>query len=314
MKPLVSVCMITYNHEKYIAEALNSVLMQKTNFDFEIVIGEDWSTDRTREIVLEYKAKHLDKIKLVLQEKNVGMTSNFYETLKLCSGSYIAICDGDDYWIDENKLQKQIDFLDKNKNYGLIYTDILIQNDFTFNENIFRINCLHFSGAVFELLLENNFISALTVCFRKEYIDIENINKDQIIFAYDHFYWLRIAARSLIYFMNEKTACYRLHGDNFLFTGRIKTQQLRNKLYPAFILDSLNYFFVQKEKRLAPPINKNEIIFKKILFILFNKNIHSSHKKYLIKNLLQYFPGIKNSFLIIFKVIKNATKRLYYNV
>ena len=118
MRLIVSVLMITFNHEKYIAKAIASVLMQKTNFDFEIVIGEDCSTDRTREIVLEYKAKYPDKIILLLQEKNVGMMPNFIDTLKACTGKYIALLEGDDYWTEPYKLQKQVDFLEKNLGYS----------------------------------------------------------------------------------------------------------------------------------------------------------------------------------------------------
>jgi acetyltransferase-like isoleucine patch superfamily enzyme len=93
MKPIVSVLMITYNHEKYIAQAIDSVLMQKSNFDYEIVIGEDCSTDRTRGIILEYKAKYTDKIKLLLKEKNVGMMQNFIDTPKVCITGNVSVGD-----------------------------------------------------------------------------------------------------------------------------------------------------------------------------------------------------------------------------
>ena len=112
----VSVFMITYNHEKYIAEALDSILMQKTDFDFDIVIGEDCST---RRIVLEYSRKYPDKIKLLLHNVNVGFISNLMYVLEACTGKYVAMCEGDDYWTDPFKLQKQVDFLEANKEYML---------------------------------------------------------------------------------------------------------------------------------------------------------------------------------------------------
>ena len=115
----VSVFMITYNHEKYIAEALDSILMQKTDFDFDIVIGEDCSTDATRRIVLEYSRKYPDKIKLLLHNVNVGFISNMMYVLEACTGKYVAMCEGDDYWTDPFKLQKQVDFLETNKEYVL---------------------------------------------------------------------------------------------------------------------------------------------------------------------------------------------------
>lgn len=105
---LVSVKIITYNHENYIAKALESVLMQNVSFRYEIVIGEDCSTDKTREIVLEYQREYPGIIKLVLHEKNVGMIQNGLAVNRVLKGKYVAVLDGDDYWTDENKLQTQI--------------------------------------------------------------------------------------------------------------------------------------------------------------------------------------------------------------
>src|ERR1700739_2391661 len=114
MKPLISVCMITYNHEKYIAQAIESVLAQKTNFPVELVIGDDYSTDSTRKICLDYKKKHPDILKLRFPDKNMGMMPNFIANLKECDSRYIALLEGDDYWTDPYKLQKQFDFLEAN--------------------------------------------------------------------------------------------------------------------------------------------------------------------------------------------------------
>ncbi len=113
-KPLVSIHCVTYNHEKYIKEALDSFLMQKTNFVFEIVVGEDKSLDKTLDIVKEYQTKYPKIIKLITSESNVGMMENYLRVMRACKGKYIAICDGDDYWTDENKLQMQIDLMKKN--------------------------------------------------------------------------------------------------------------------------------------------------------------------------------------------------------
>ena len=115
--PKVSVLVITYNHERYIRQALDSILMQKVDFDYKIVIGEDCSQDGTRKILMEYKEKHSDKIVLILHEENVGMHENLNSALRQCTGEYIANCEGDDYWIDPHKLQKQVDFLEKHPQY-----------------------------------------------------------------------------------------------------------------------------------------------------------------------------------------------------
>jgi glycosyltransferase involved in cell wall biosynthesis len=116
--PLLTVCIITYNHEKFICETLDSVLMQKTNFAYKILIGEDCSTDDTREILLEYKQKHPDKIDLLLNKKNMGPTDNLMNVHRAANTKYIAMLDGDDYWTDPDKLQIQVDFLEKNQNYA----------------------------------------------------------------------------------------------------------------------------------------------------------------------------------------------------
>ena len=129
IKPLVSVCCITYQHVHYIKGALDGFLMQKTDFPFEICLGEDESDDGTREICQEYAKKYPDKIRLFLRRRedviyiNGCATGryNIIETLKECKGKYIAHCDGDDYWTDPYKLQKQVDFMEKNNDFSLVF-------------------------------------------------------------------------------------------------------------------------------------------------------------------------------------------------
>jgi glycosyltransferase involved in cell wall biosynthesis len=113
----VSVHMLAYNHERYIAQALDSALAQKTNFDFEIVVGEDCSPDSTRRIVEDYASRYPNRVRLVLHESNVGMHRNLVDTLKACSGQYVAFMEGDDFWTSEDKLQRQVDFLDHNPDF-----------------------------------------------------------------------------------------------------------------------------------------------------------------------------------------------------
>ena len=122
---LLSVYIITYNHERYIAQAIDSVLMQKTNFEFEIVIGEDSSTDNTRDIIQSYISRYPDKIRLITSNKNVGAGRNAVRTLKACKGKYIASLEGDDYWITKDKLQKQVDILEQHSNYSMCFSNII---------------------------------------------------------------------------------------------------------------------------------------------------------------------------------------------
>lgn len=117
MDYMVSVIVPTYNHEKYIAQALDSILAQKISFSMEILIGDDCSTDNTIQILKKYKTQYPDLIKLFLQSENVGATRNAYNLLTNAQGKYLATLEGDDYWIDNNKLQDQVDFLEKHKEY-----------------------------------------------------------------------------------------------------------------------------------------------------------------------------------------------------
>ena len=115
-KPLVSVSMITYNHEKYIEEAINGVLMQETDFEVELVISNDNSLDQTDTIIQHILKEHPKGhwIKYIKHEKNLGMMQNSMDNFKQCSGEYIACCEGDDYWTDKHKLQIQINLMREN--------------------------------------------------------------------------------------------------------------------------------------------------------------------------------------------------------
>ncbi len=115
--PIVEILMLTYNHEKFIEEALQSILMQKTSYSYKIKIGEDCSTDSTRKIVMDYYNQYPDKIELYLWEKNVGSNKNAIEIMKGCKGKYFICIEGDDYWTDPLKLEKQISFLEEHSEY-----------------------------------------------------------------------------------------------------------------------------------------------------------------------------------------------------
>ena len=124
--PDITVCLIAYNHEKFIRDTFEGILEQR-NIDFEIIVGEDCSTDNTRKICDQYAAKY-DFIKILTPPKNIGVIPNIENTLKLANGKYIALCEGDDYWIDPYKLQKQKNFLDENEEFVLVYHNVIALN------------------------------------------------------------------------------------------------------------------------------------------------------------------------------------------
>lgn len=119
--PLVSVMMVTYNQEAYVRTALDSILAQEVNFEYEIVIGEDYSTDRTREIITEYQQRHGSKIRPLFHEKNLGVSRNWEFAMQQCRGTYIALLEGDDYWTNPHKLQKQADFLAAHADFSMCF-------------------------------------------------------------------------------------------------------------------------------------------------------------------------------------------------
>jgi glycosyltransferase involved in cell wall biosynthesis len=125
----VSVIIITYNHENFIQEAIESVLSQKTNFIIELIIGEDNSTDKTRSICKEYADRFPEIIRLLDSKKNLGMIKNFIRTITSGQGKYLAICEGDDYWTDTLKLQKQVDFLEANPEYVVCFHRAKVKNE-----------------------------------------------------------------------------------------------------------------------------------------------------------------------------------------
>lgn len=120
--PVVSVKMITYNHRPYVANAIEGVLRQQSSYPFELVIGEDCSTDGTRDIVLHYQKEYPTHVRVITSDSNVGMVRNGFRTEWACRGKYIAWCEGDDYWHHPLKLQKQVDYLESHPEVGLVHS------------------------------------------------------------------------------------------------------------------------------------------------------------------------------------------------
>jgi glycosyltransferase involved in cell wall biosynthesis len=209
--------MITYNHEKYITQAIEGVLNQKTNLDFELVIGEDCSTDSTKEIVYKYKKRYPKKIKVITSETNIGIIPNFIRTLNCCKGKYIAICDGDDYWTDPHKIQKQFDFLEAHPDYGLVHTDNDVLYDRTgkiiksVNKKENK-NYKNYYNPFYGILTGEYVIHTLTAMVRKKLIEkaisTEIFNKKYK--RADLQLWLELANHTNFYYINESTAVYRI--------------------------------------------------------------------------------------------------------
>jgi glycosyltransferase involved in cell wall biosynthesis len=226
--------MITYNQESYIGEAIESILMQKTNFLIELVIGEDCSTDRTPEICKLYKDKYPDIIKLRLSVKNVGMIPNFIENLKVCTGKYIAICEGDDYWTDPLKLQKQVDFLEVNPEFSLCFHNALVKHARMALKNRLFCDANVKEVTTIENVIENWYIPTASMVFRNNLITPLPNWYNNILLG-DYTLHLLLADKGKIKYINEVMSIYRIT------KGSVSSNFTYN-LNEIKLIENLSYF------------------------------------------------------------------------
>jgi glycosyltransferase involved in cell wall biosynthesis len=205
----VSVAMITYNQERYIGEAIDSILCQQVNFEYEIVIGEDCSTDTTLSICREYQKKVPDKIRLLDHGKNLGIAANFLTTVGKCQGKYLAILEGDDLWVNPLKLQKQVDYLESHPDCSLVFgkTQAFYQDG---DRPGYDIPVQGSGPYTLENLLHTNFIATCSVMYR---VGLVNAYPEWLSQLQMQDWPLHVlhAQRGKIGFINEPFAKYRIH-------------------------------------------------------------------------------------------------------
>lgn len=215
--PIVTILMPAYNHERYISQAIESVLAQKTNYPYELLIHDDCSTDSTLAIAQNYTTKHPDKIKIFTEEENQGLLKSYKRLIEQSNGKYLAILESDDYWLDENKLQIQIDFLESNSDYGIVAGDIISIDE---NGNIIAppSSCINThirnTNRLYEKLLGNNGIyGACSVVFRKSdflsYCDIDSWIENNFV-TFDQQTWLSISFHKKCKYFTKTLAAYRI--------------------------------------------------------------------------------------------------------
>ena len=221
---MVTIRCTTYNHEAYIRQCLEGFVMQKTNFRFEAIVHDDASTDGTAAIIREYAEKYPDIIKPIYETEN-QYSKHDGSLMRIMNahthGKYVAMCEGDDYWTDPLKLQKQVDFLEHNPHVVMVYTGFQ-----TVDKNGRRVKFDNFeyykkkskSGDAFRLLLQSNFIMTLTTCYRKECI-VDNPIYENCPERIDYALFLTAASMGDVAYLSEKTACYRR-----VPTGMVATQ------------------------------------------------------------------------------------------
>jgi glycosyltransferase involved in cell wall biosynthesis len=225
MKKKLSCHIITYNQKDYIKECIEGVLMQKVNFSMEIIIGDDNSTDGTREILKNYANKYPDLIRLNLREvRGLGIPGkdNFVSTLEMCNGEYVSLCDGDDYWTDPLKLQKQVDFLEANHECNICFhrANLLSNNSLLLQDIPTPFDVIPFN---YLQLLENyNFIATASVLYRRPKKHILPQWFKLLPFGDLGLYKI-VSDDKKIACINEIMSVYRIH-ENGVFSGLNKIQ------------------------------------------------------------------------------------------
>ncbi|MEO8331309.1 MAG: glycosyltransferase [Gallionella sp.] len=240
VSPLVSVCIPTYQHASYIAQCLDSVLSQEANFSIEILVGEDQSTDGTREICIAYADKFPDKIRLFLNDRNDVVLidgrpsgkANFLNLYYEARGEFIAICEGDDYWTDKSKLARQVAIFREIPSCSLVFHNALIVGN--------SAHGINFSSDLAEGLydIENViskpwFVPSQSMLFRKDLLELGDWFKH--IYNGDYVMQLLLATKFPFYYVDRMMSAYRVHGGG--------TSRGRKILYhPIKVVETLSIF------------------------------------------------------------------------
>ena len=227
--PLVSVVMITYGHENYIEEAINGVLFQDCDFEIELIISNDCSPDNTDAVVNKICQNHpkANIINYIKQEQNIGIMPNFLQAIKQCKGKYIALCEGDDFWTDANKLQKQVDFLESNNEYVVVYHDVNVVDSSSqlLDRKILTDEIKKdFTGLEMQ---KGAFIMPMTMCFRNIISDYpsemyEVLNGDTFLISILGQYG------NGKYFDTIKPSSYRVHSGG-IWSSNNELSKIKNK-------------------------------------------------------------------------------------
>lgn len=284
----LSVLVTTYNHEKYLEEALQSVFYQKTDVDFEVIVSDDFSTDSTRKIIEGFIKASPRHMRLLSSEKNCGITKNLQKGLSECQGEYIAILEGDDYWISPHKLQKQVDFLEQHPQCSFCFNGLLILNRFGVYQNQNTIYLHEGQQPLFSTrdLIKRNFIGNFSTCMYR-HAAIQKLNP-RIFETYtvDWMFNLASSQYGLIGCVPLQMTAYRIQGQGSWSSLTI-TKQIEEQL------ESLAEYDQLLEGKYSQDFNRlKRFLSKKLLFYRFASRFCSdqtvSRAKTLVKCL---FPA-----------------------
>ena len=235
--PLVSIKCLTYNHEKYIAQAMDGFLMQETDFPFEVIVHDDASTDKTADILREYEKKYPLIVKPIYETENLykkqdgSLTRAANASLK---GKYIAMCEGDDYWIDPHKLQIQVDFLESHPDYSTAFHDAEIKNELGINSIDSVYPQMEDRDYTATEIFERWTIPMASLIYRREVLDYPIKNIFNILNG-DLFLTEKCAHTGKVRCFNRKMSVYRLQPSGVTWDQSKKIQRLKE--YPAHLME-----------------------------------------------------------------------------
>lgn len=217
--PKVSVCVPTFNHEKFIAQTIEGALMQKTDFEFEIIIGDDGSTDNSPKIIAEYAQKHPNLIRAFLHKENLGPKeprefagrNNVLMLLKACQGDYVALCEGDDYFTDPLKLQKQADFMDANPDFAICHHQMKVIYEDNSPSHFFNPADQKIDSTIEDILEDRWFIATASTFYRNIFRENDFVEWHSRAAAGDWALVIQLAATGKIHYIPEPMGVYRKH-------------------------------------------------------------------------------------------------------
>jgi glycosyltransferase involved in cell wall biosynthesis len=232
-QPVVSVLMLAYNHAPYIAQAIASVLEQETEFSFELLIAEDCSMDATREIALKFQREAPERVRVLVSDNNVGMHANHSRAIAAARGEFMAYCEGDDYWVDRGKLQRQVEFMRGNPTCGLVHGNYLnlIEVGGAWRTRLaFRQprQLEHRAGRIYPAMLQANRIQTCTTLSRRDLVLLYHAVGPGVG-AYRIGDWpefLYVAHEAEIGFIDQPLAAYRRTRGSVMNSGHAATVEI----------------------------------------------------------------------------------------
>jgi glycosyltransferase involved in cell wall biosynthesis len=303
--PFVSILVVTYNHEDYISQTLEGIFNQILPYSYNIIVADDCSRDNTLQVAESFKDKYPGRLTIVEQDQNIGFIQNYLSGLSKCNGKYLAFCEGDDFWIDERKLEKQINFLETHQKTGLVYTDFCNANangEYEKTGHVEKNFKDRAEGNVLNKMIKgDNQVMTLTVCLRRSLLGADYVDfmSDKGFLTADFPTWLWCSFQADFHFIPEITAVYRRH-DN----------QITNGLDPSFVWNFMrSHVYMRKKflslKKFKPqnwPVIETEInreILQHSLKLNFKREYGIASFRAISGNGIKYKPGDILFYLII---------------